>query len=191
MGNGGGLRPDVGQVQKDGLGGLMGGGQEPPAVFHAFQVNIDGVGARVLQEVFQDLVFGHIEFIAQTQKLVEAQAFFGHPGQQMGGHPAALGDDGDAALANPGADLGEGQGQADLQVDEAQAVGTHQAHAVVLQSGSHFLLQGLSGLVQFRETGGFHHDPGNPQFAAFPHQGGHDPGRGQDDRQVHGFGEVG
>ena len=66
LGDGGRLGPHIGQMQIDGLGGPIGGGQEPPAVFYAFQVNVDGLGARVLQEVLQDLVFGHIELIAQT-----------------------------------------------------------------------------------------------------------------------------
>ena len=191
LGDGGRLRPHVGQMQVDGLGGPVGDLQEPPAILHPFQVNINGGGARVLQEVFQDLVFGHIEFIAQTQKLIEAQAFFGHPGQHMGGHPAALGNDGDAARPGKGLHLGKGQGQAEFQVDQAQAIGTYQTHAVLFKGGPHFRFQGQSRLVQLRETGRFHHDSGNPQLAAFPHQGGHDPGRRQDDRQVHRLGKVG
>ncbi len=66
LGDGGRLRPHIGQMQIDGLGGPISGGQESPAVFQAFQVDVDGIGARVLQEVGNDLVFGHIELIAQT-----------------------------------------------------------------------------------------------------------------------------
>ena len=66
MGDGGRLRPHIGQMQIDGLGGPIGGGQKPPAILHALQVNVNGLGARVIQEVLDDLVFGHIELIAQT-----------------------------------------------------------------------------------------------------------------------------
>ncbi len=65
-GDGGRLRPHVGQMQVNGLGGLIGDGQESPAVLQAFQVKVDGLGARVLEEVLQGFVFGHIEFVAQT-----------------------------------------------------------------------------------------------------------------------------
>ncbi len=109
----------------------------------------------------------------------------------MGGHPAALGNHGDAALPGGGFHLGKRQGQTDLQVDETQAIRSHQAHIIVVQGGPDLLFQGPSGLVQFRETGGFHHDPSNPQFTAFSHQGGHDPGRRQDGHQVHRLGQVG
>ena len=147
LGDGGRLRPHVGQMQVDGLGGLSSHLQEPPAILNPFQVDINGGSARVFQEVFQDLVFGHVKFIAQTQKLIEAQAFFGHPGQHMGSHPAALGNDGNPAPVDAGADLGKGQGQAGFQVDQAQAVGTDQAHAVLFQGRPHFRFQGSSRLV--------------------------------------------
>ena len=182
--------PDVGRVQENRLIGPASGLQQAPAVRHAFQVDINRGGARVLEEIGQGLVFGHIQLVAQAQELVEAQAFPGHPGQQMGGDPAALGDDGDVAQPGHGPHLGEGQGQTDLHVHAAQAVGSDHAYMVFLQEGSNLILQDQAGLAQFGKAGGLHHHPGDAQFAAVLQEARNKAGRGQDHHQVHRLRQV-
>ena len=142
-----------------GLPAAAGGGEAPAearAVQQALHVEADGLGARVLDQVLEEVADLQVHLIAHGDAVAEADAVGAGPVEDRDHQGAALAHQPDGPVAEP---VGvehhrRAEGQAMMGDDEPHAVGPHQADAGLPHDLHQRRLARAAFLARLREAGG-------------------------------------
>jgi len=163
--------------------------QKPAPPHDGFQVQGNGVGFVVLQEIFQHVAFVDVHFIADGTGLGDADGPLAHQiGQKSGGQHAALDDHGNApgnqaVLVNVG--VHEGEKEFPGNVHQTHAVGAPEADARFARDGEAALLQRAAFSAGFGKARAFDDDAPDALSPAGDKRLGHGRRRDDDDGQIH------
>jgi len=133
---------------------------QPGAVGHVLQVAPDDTGVGVGIQKLDEIVLVDVELVAHADELARAEVLVGEQAHAVDRNPSALGHDRDVALPHlPVVEGHERQGKTVFQVDNADAVRSHDAHAPPPRDVEDLIFEVASLIRKLAEPARFDDDP--------------------------------
>ena len=152
------------------------------AAFDILKIEGDDVAVDHHRPAREDVGFVDISFVADAEQPAEANATADRPVDDAAAEGAALGEEGDVAARRHARDKGRVQRQ--MRVDDADAVGPHDAHAIAPGDLDDLFLDGNALAADLAESAGDDHGRLDAALAAGLDDRRHGRRRNDDDCQL-------